>query len=107
MSRTYRRKGGDQSDLVWRTSKMVKVPGRLIWYWEKMDPNSKEYKQEINKWHSDYGTAHYSRSAPGWWITLTSQRPYRRDSKRKIQKWLLDPEYEVIINSKEPLPYWD
>lgn len=107
MSRTYRRKGGDKSDLEWQTSKMVRVPGYYIWYWEKMDPKSKEYKKAVNKYHSDGGHYHYGGNGPGWWITLISQRPHRRNARMQLQKWLLDPDYEVIINSKDPLPYWD
>lgn len=107
MSRTYRRRRGDQTDLEWQTRVCCQIPGTYYWHWEKMDPESKEYKQAVKKYHSDYGSAHYNGRAPGWWITLTSQRPHRRDAVRQIKKWLLDPNYEVIIDSKEPLPYWD
>lgn len=109
MSRTRRRKGGDHSDLEWQTSKLVRVPGKLIWYWEPMDPKSKEYIKVVNKYHSDAGTHNCGngKAPPGWFIAQYVQRPYRRDAKRKIRNWLLDPNYEVIINSKDPLPYWD
>ena len=109
MSRTYRRKGGDQSELEWQTSKMVRVPGYYIWYWEPMDPKSKEYIKEVNKYHSDAGThsCGNGKAPPGHYITMHIQRPHRRDAVRKLKKWLLDPDYEVIINSKDPLPYWD
>jgi len=107
MSRTYRRKRGDHTDLEWRTRELIRVPGYYIWHWVPLDPESKEYKKIVNKYHSDVGTNHFSCRAPGWWITLTSQRPYRRDADRQIKKWMLDPDYEIIIESKEPLPYWD
>lgn len=107
MSRTYRRKRGDKTELEWATTNYLRVSDTWIWYWEKLDPTTKEYKQAVAKYHGDYGTSHYNSRAPGWWITLTSQRPYRRDADRKIKKWLLNTEYEVIIDSKEPLPYWD
>lgn len=109
MSRTYRRKGGDHSDLVWQTSKLVRVPGRLIWYWEPMDPKSKEYIKVVRKYHSDAGThsCGNGKAPPGWFRAQFVQRPHRREAVRQIKKWLLDPEYEIILESREPLPYWD
>ena len=109
MSRTYRRKGGDQTDLVWQTSKLVRVPGKYYWIWIKIDPKTKEYTKIVNKYHSDAGThsCGNGKAPPGWYRAQFVQRPHRREAVRQIKKWLLDPEYEVILESREPLPYWD
>ena len=107
MSRTYRRRCGDHQELEWQTSYLVKVPGRYIWYWEKMDPNSKQYKKAVNRYHSDAGTHKFTNSPCGWWVNLVVQRPQRRDAKQQLKKWLTDPEYEVILNAKDPVPYWN
>ena len=107
MSRTYRRKRGDHQDLECQTSYLVQVPGRYRWYWEKMDPNSKQYKKAVNKYHSDAGTHKFTNSPCGWWVNMVVQRPHRRNAKQQLKKWLTDPEYEVILNAKDPVPYWN
>jgi hypothetical protein len=109
MSRTYRRKSGDHTDLFWQTKTMVRVPDRYIWLWVPMDPKSKEYIKIVRKYHSDAGThsCGNGKAPPGWFITQHVQRPHRRDANRQLRKWLLDPEYELILNAKDPLPYWD
>ena len=107
MSRTYRRKRGDHQDLEQKTQVMHRVPGRYIWYWFPMDPKSKQYKKVVNKYHSDAGTHKFNNCPQGWWVNMVMQRPYRRDAKQQIHKWMLDPEYEIILGEKPPLPYWD
>ena len=107
MSRTYRRKSGDHTDLEWQTREMIRVPGYYIWHWVPMDPKTKQYKKVVNKYHSDAGTQKFHNCPSGWWVNMVMQRPHRRDAKRQLKKWMTDPEYEVILNAKEPLPYWD
>jgi len=107
MSRTYRRKGGDHTDLEWQTRVCSQIPGTYIWLWEKMDPKTKQYKKVVNKYHSDAGTQKFNNCPQGWWVNLCIQRPHRRDAKRQLKKWLTDSEYEVILNAKNPLPYWN
>ena len=107
MSRTYRRKRGDHTDLDWQTRECIRVPGRYIWYWVPMDPKSKKYKKVVNKYHSDAGTHKFTNSPCGWWVNMFVQRPHRRDAKQQIHKWMMNPDYEIILGEKDPLPYWN
>ena len=43
---------------------------------------------------------------PSWFRNLTSERPQRRESKRQLTKFLLDPDFEVLLDSKPPLEYY-
>ena len=43
---------------------------------------------------------------PSWFRNLFSERPQRRESKRQLNKFLLDPEFEVLLDSKAHLEYY-
>lgn len=43
---------------------------------------------------------------PHWFRNLYTDRPQRREAKRQLKKFLLDTDFEVIINPKDPLEYW-
>ena len=43
---------------------------------------------------------------PSWFRNLRSERPQRREVKRQLNKFLLDPEFEVLLDSKAPLEYY-
>ena len=43
---------------------------------------------------------------PSWFRNLRSERPQRRESKRQLNKFLLDPEFEVLLDSKPHLEYY-
>jgi len=105
MSRTYRRKSGDQTNLNWATHEFKRLPG--TWHWERvpLDPQSKEYKASVARYYSDRQYT-FKEPGPSWFRRLFTERPQRRHAKRELNKYLLDPDYEVILNEKDPLEYW-
>lgn len=67
MSRTYRRKGGDQSHARWIETRYIKYP-------DLYQQDDKETVRELRKWHSDAG---WVMSTPGWFNNQTCTRPLR------------------------------
>ena len=125
MSRTYRRIRYRQmwgSDLDWVLRDSVygleNVPNETEnihldpWSWRGdsyrffYKKDSHEGKKRIAKYFSDAGTHRFKEPGPSWFRNLFTQRPLRRHGKRELQKFLFDPEYEVIIEEKPPLEYW-
>ena len=43
---------------------------------------------------------------PSWFRNLTSERPQRREGKRQLDKFLLDPDFEVLLDGKVHLEYY-
>lgn len=43
---------------------------------------------------------------PAYFRNLYTERPQRRESKRQLNKFLLDPEFEVLLDSKAHLEYY-
>lgn len=74
-----------------------------VYYTEKC----KEGKKRLAKYHSDSIGYKYNRTGPGWWKTLTVQKPYRQRSRIELKKFLLDTEYEVVLESKPKKDWWD
>ena len=105
MSRTFRRKSGDNQDKKYVLSKHVRVPGSYFWYREPMKPNSAEYIKTNARYHSD-NYRNFKEPGPSWFRNLTAERPQRREAKRQLYKYMHDPEFEVILNGKDPLDYW-
>lgn len=107
MSRTYRRKKGhDQSE--WETSYWVYensgwLPRTL--YRLPHPKDSKEYKKGKARYHSD-ALRQFKEPGPAWFRNLFVERPQRREAKRQLRKFMLDQDYEVILNGKDPLVYW-
>lgn len=112
MSRTVRRKQGYGwsygNRSLWRDilSEHVRIPGTWCYVDVPIDPHSKEGKKRIARFHSD-ADYHRSNRGPGWWINEFVQVPYRQDSRRQIQKWMKDEDYEIIIRDKPKRDYWD
>lgn len=67
---------------------------------------SKEGKRRLARYRSDADTDKWHRPC-GWWVTEFSQRPYRRRSKNELRKYMLDTEYEYMIESMPVLGYWN
>lgn len=106
MSRTYRRKSGDPSYKRWHTSSSVRIdPDGWCWMWVPMDPASNEYKRAVARYHSDR-TNNFKEPGPSWFRKLYTERPQRREAKRQLKKYMSDPDFEVILNAKDPLEYW-
>lgn len=125
MSRTYRRKDG-KSSKGWMTSKdhvflkyvsldealsqdyeSVELGGYFSCY-VRLKPDSKEYRYEEAKYHSDAGTHNFKEPGPGWFRNIYATRPNRRETKNELRKVILDPEYDPVIteNNRKILPYW-
>jgi len=110
MSRTFRRRNGvgnNWSDFEYHTGEYIRV-GKGIWarVYVPYPKNSKEYKKGKARFHSDAGTTRCKEPGPSWYRNLTTERPLRRKSKRELQKFMLDPNYEPIVEEKGKLDYW-
>ena len=104
MSRTYRRKSGDQSALDWQLKELIRVRP-MHWEWVKIDPESNRGIKIKAKYYSD-NHRDFKEPGPSWFRNFFVERPQRREAKRQLQKYLLNSEIEVILNSKDPLVYW-
>jgi hypothetical protein len=118
MSRTYRRKKGrewywlyqdyvlDLSEVDLSQVELVSYPkwgGRG--YQILFKPDSIEGKKRKNEYHSD--RAERSKEpGPSWFRNMLVERPQRRDAKNQLRKFMLDSEYEVILNAQDKLEYW-
>ncbi len=106
MSRTYRRKnkaGNHWESFHYYTGKWESFCPRVFIPYDK---NSKEYRKGAAKFHSDAGTTTCKEPGPSWFRNLYTERPIRRQSKKEIRKFMLDPDYEPIIDKKGKLEYW-
>lgn len=103
MSRTIRRKSAKHEAKSWVLTDYVYVGG----YLKKVEvpEKSREGQKALAKFHSD---AHPSFKEPGpaWFRNLFTERPQRREAKRQLTQFLKNPEKEVILRSKDPMPYW-
>ena len=118
MSRTYRRKNETRDyDWVLRDFFSLKELPSVSDYekiqlyhskyvWVHFSKWSDRGKKLIRKYHSDAGTTNHKEPGPCWFRNAFVERPNRRKSNREIKKFMLDTEYEVIIDSKPPLKYW-
>lgn len=109
MSRTYRQLKGDPYWKRWALDyELIRVSDYKFFCWiiRRVDKNTKEYKKALAKFHSDAGVVTFKEPGPSWFRNLYSERPQRRKAKRELKKFMLDNEYEVILNNKEPLQYW-
>lgn len=105
MSRTYRfRKNSSwlEADAM---SELVRV-GPWQWHVAPIDRLSARGQKRLAKFHSDKKHHWMNWRGPSWFHNTYSQRPHRRRSRREIQKYLLDPEHEVIIESMPHREYW-
>lgn len=89
MSRTYRRKN-DKYLIKENRILLDSYWDRKDWtyYYERIDPKSKKGKKKLAKFHSDSPQCIVNWAGPSWFHNLYTQRPYRRDCKRQIQKYL-------------------
>lgn len=111
MSRTYRRKPSSKRHFSYyfltHESIFIKTDfGTYHHIWVKRDTESKEYKRDMAKFYSDSGTFKFKEPGPSWFRNLYTERPQRREAKRQLHKYLLDQEFEVILNPKDRLDYW-
>ena len=76
-------------------------------YRSDIDPNSKEGKKALARFHSDAKHFLYEWKGPNWFHNMYAQRPYRRDCKKQIKKFMRNPDYEIQIRNKPYREYWD
>lgn len=105
MSRTKRRKQALEYDMYWCLTEYVRVPNSWQWVRVPIPPKTKEYKKALAEYHSD-AFRNFKEPGPSWYRNLFAERPQRRTSKHELHKFMLDEEYEVMLNPKDKLPYW-
>ena len=126
MSRTYRRRRYRQ---LWNSSNPLMdfwVHGKEVvwddvdyikWSYEwgftsgprynvKYKENSKTGRKLMSVARSDAATTNCKEPGPGWFRNLYVARPLRRQAKNEIHKFMVNPEYEPMILTDPPLPYW-
>lgn len=90
MSKTYRRRNEcwdlRTNDYIWENGFLQVIP---------MNLNSKEYKKEKARFHSDN---YRGWCVPHWYVNMFFERSDRRNTKKELQKWMSNPEnYEVLL----------
>lgn len=109
MSRTYRCK--KNKHLIQENRILEKRVWNSTKFWDyntiQIDPKSKEGKKALARFHSDAKHFLYQWRGPSWFHNTTAQRPYRRDCKKQIKKFMNDPDYEIQIIRKPYRQYWD
>lgn len=71
----------------------------------QVDPKSKEGRKRIAQYHADQ-TVRFKEPGPHWFRNLTTERPQRREAVAQLYRYVHGEEFEVILNSKDPLDYW-
>lgn len=103
MSRTYRKRC--EAEDWWVLEELVRVYP-FTYVWVKRDPQSKEYKKELAKYHSDSFRS-FREPGPARFRNLFEERPLRRQNKRELQRFMQDSEYEPLIDAKQrKRVYW-
>jgi hypothetical protein len=112
MSKTIRRKNATSNgwtDLDWYISETI-YPFEEFRSWVSVilpyPKDSREYKKGKARFHSDGETSSCKEPGPSWFRNLYTERPMRRQAKRELQKFMLDPNYEPIVEEKGKLEYW-
>lgn len=106
MSRTFRRKHGDQYQKKWYISDYRRVEGTR--YYERIyyPGDSVKYKAGLARYHSDAGATRLKEPGPSWFRNMFTERPQRRFNDRELQKFMTRTEYEPMIIAKDRLVYW-
>lgn len=73
-------------------------------YKKKIDPKSKEFRKN---WWESHKDQRFSCKEPGphWWRNFF-ERGLRKKAKNEIHKFMIDNDYEPMIESKPVLDYW-
>lgn len=113
MSKTVRRKRGDQSGLDWKLQRLESESWynkdgswHYVSWWTYLKPDSKEYKYEVALYHSDSGGCSFREPGPMWYLRESAQVPYRMRAKKEIHKYMRDPDYEIVLEDKPKAEYW-
>lgn len=84
---------------------LVKV-GPCCWIYVPIDRHSEQGRKMLARFHSDKKDYWMNWRGPSWFHNTFSQRPHRRKAKRELQKYLFDPEHEVMIEDMPYREYW-
>lgn len=109
MSRTYRRKKGfgpGYQDKKWYCSEYIVHRGNYRVECIPVEHGTDRYRELSARYHSDANSHNFKEPGPRWWRNMKTNRPLRRDSDREIRKYMLNEEYEVMIDTKGNRPYW-
>jgi len=106
MSRTYRRKTLPVPKYVTREEVWSWYFRRPHLHYRYFEVGSHEHKKALAKHFSDTGTYRYKEPGPSWFRNLYTERPQRREAVRQLKKFMLNEDYEVILNAKDKLEYW-
>ncbi len=99
MSRTYR----------FKKSPYKIQEDRILYDWRNdlvVDPDSVEGKQRLARFHSDAKQYAWIKFGPMWFYNLYCQRPYRRNAKYQIQRYMRDEDFEIQLIRKPSREYW-
>ena len=116
MSRTYRSNGYNWywGDFLTESVEGYEPGDEICYYaswrgsvssYRKIDPKSKQGKKLLAERRRDK-VVRFKEPGPSWFRRLFSQRPYRQEAKRELQKFMVDMEYEPMILDKPKLEYW-
>jgi hypothetical protein len=106
MSRTYRFKKDTYMEEGILSDWYIPDPRDYCWIRFLHDPSSDEGKKRLAKFHSDNKRGFYNYVGPGWFHNMYSQRPYRRNAKKQIHRFMCEEEYEVQLLRKPKREYW-
>lgn len=107
MSRTFRRKNNTKDDLYWVTTEYRDVfESDCNWKrWTRVPKEGDELQRALAAYHSD-AYRNFKEPGPAWYRNMFTERPQRRKAKGQLRKFMLDEEFEVMLNPKDPLEYW-
>jgi hypothetical protein len=87
------------------SARIAKYVGRdFLFMWEVPKPQKEQRRIDALE-HRDR-SSYFKEPGPAFFRNLYTERPLRRESKRQLKKFLLTPEFEVILDSKGKLEYW-
>lgn len=75
------------------------------WRRWQIDPKSEQGEKILAKFHADWHRS-WREPGPAWFRRMMTEKPNRRKAKVELNKYLLNEDYEVIIEPKPPLLYW-
>lgn len=109
MSRTYRRKHAEATQGV-STYKWSKQFG---WYGDRQWNDNHEYvwvmptpRELFKKWYYHHGDHKNYESPPPKWYRKETKRSEKNDCKRQFNRWLHNPDFEIVNNEKMRFDNW-
>lgn len=78
------------------------------WQWVHVpiDRNSEAGRRKLALFHSDKKQYWMNYRGPSWFHREFAQKPYKVRARRELNKFMRDPEHEVIIENKPRRDYW-